>query len=244
MTDRRATEMTGMPWPESAPEFAVCNFALGDFINNLPRQLTVEGRIHAETLLAASGAVAGYAAQQALLAEISQDAAALQRHGLQIVQTKAGDEYYFGDALNARLFAQKPEDAHQRLWPLVAGAAVTCGLAPEALPKLEPMFAHVSRVVGSEAEGFPSLAEARPHLPAKELLKLVWPLALGCFNGELSAKVLEPPMAVPHRWRPAIAAIAANTFIRHVRSVLAPDKAVIVVFESAIYASKPKLQLG
>src|SRR5262245_36085963 len=244
MTDSQPAEMRDMPWPVSAPEYAVSNFALGDFINNLPRHLTVEGRVHAETLLAASGAVAGYAAQQTLFAEISSDAAALQRHGFQILESKAGDQYYYGDVLNARLFAPGPEEAHERLWPLVAGAAVTCGLAPEALPKPEPMFAHVSRVIGSDTEGFPSLAEARPHLPAKELLKLIWPLALQCFNGELSAKVLQPTMAVPHRWRPAIAAIAANTFIRQVRSVLAPDKAVIVVFESAIYASKLKLQLG
>ena len=106
------------------------------------------------------------------------------------------------------------------------------------------MFEHVARTVGSQAEGFPSLSDARPQRPARDLLKAVWPLALQCFNGELSGKVLQDKTPVTPRWRPAIAAIAANRFIRDVQSVLPPGKAVIVLFESAIYASKLKLQLG
>lgn len=52
------------PW-KGEPDDIACNLALGDLINNLPRRLTVNGRIHAETFITASGAIAGFAAQQA-----------------------------------------------------------------------------------------------------------------------------------------------------------------------------------
>src|SRR5262249_15475191 len=107
----------GLPW-RGAPDDIACNFAVGDLILNLPRLLTVDGKIHAPTLLAASGAIAGYAAQQALLSELSTDPAALQRNGLQLVETATGNQYYFGDLLNARLLRQGTESGAERLWSM------------------------------------------------------------------------------------------------------------------------------
>lgn len=232
----------GLPWKD-APDAVGCNFAVGDLILNLPRLLTVDGRIHAPTLLAASGAVAGYAAQQTLLSEILNDPAARQQHEVKIVTTKTGGEYYFGGPINERLLNQGMTNAAERLWSLAAGAAVSCGLAMSALPPLDPMFAHVSRVLGSPEEGFPSLPEVRPRVATKELLSMAWPVARMCFNGELSGKVLNPRVIVTQRWRPAITAHAANRFIRDVKDVVPPAKALIALFESAIYASKLKLPL-
>jgi hypothetical protein len=242
MTEGQILEGKEYPWAEANDEIT-CNFALGDLILNLPRRLTVEGRVHAETMLAASGAIAGYAAQQTLLSDIGGEAN-LAQHGLQILSSKAGNQYYYGEALNRRLINQGPEDAREKLWSLAAGGAVGAGLAVEALPDLQPMYTHVSRTLGSETEGLPSLAGHRPQMPVRQLLTAVWPLALMCFDGELSAKVVPGRVVAAPRWRPAIAAWAANKFIRDVQSVLAPDKALIVLFESAICASKLRLQLG
>jgi hypothetical protein len=58
-----------------------------------------------------------------------------------------------------------------------------------------------------------------------------------CFNGELSGAVAKSG-AVSQRWRPIIAAYAANTFIRKVQSVLGPAAAIVIVMETAIYTSK------
>jgi hypothetical protein len=65
----RTEQLEEFPWKDDAKNFIGCNFAYGDLMNNLPRFLTVEGRIHAETFVAASGAIAGFAAQQTLLAQ-------------------------------------------------------------------------------------------------------------------------------------------------------------------------------
>lgn len=232
----RVTSAAQFPWADD-PAYAAINFALGDLINNLPRRLTIDGRIHAETFVAASGAVAGYAAQRALFTRLSETPGRLDAE-IKIATAKNGDRFFFGDALNEALLGRSQADAGERLWPLAAGAAVTAGLKLEDLPSVDPFFAHVARTIGSAEEGDSSIAGRRLQAPAKELLKAVWPLALMCFNSQLSGKVLQPPVVVPPRWRPVIAARAAAASIGKVAGVLPPREALTILMETAIYASK------
>ena len=227
------------PW-DGAPDYAVANFALGDLINNLPKLFSVGGRIHAETLLAASGAIAGYAAQQALFAKLTDAGQTPVSGGLHVVQSNDGHRYYFGDPLNWMLVPQSNsvEDALERLWPYAAGGAVAAGLDPTSVPPFEPMFAHVAATIGGEKEGTTSIEKYHFQHSAKDLLKAAWPLALKCFESKLSGKVIQPPMVVSQRWRPTIAAITANKMIRDVAVVVRPADALTIVMEIAIYASK------
>jgi hypothetical protein len=225
------------PW-EHQPDEVACNLALGDLINNLPRRLTVNGRIHAETFITASGAIAGFAAQQALFFHLTEAKDNSTLDQIKVVTTKTGGKYYFGEPLNRTLFPQSNAEGPLKLWSLAAGAAVANGLHQSDLPDPAAMFAHVSQALGGELEGLPSIPKQNhPQLPAKELLKLVWPLAMMCFSGELSGVVAKSG-AVTQRWRPVISARAAHTFMRQVKDVLDPNKAVILVMEGAIYASK------
>jgi hypothetical protein len=188
--------------------------------------------------MTASGAIAGFAAQQALffqLTEIKDNATFDQ---IKVIATKAGRKYYFGEPLNRALFPQSNAEAPSKLWPLAAGAAIANGLSESDLPDPVRMFAHVSETLGGEREGLPSIAkENYPQLAARELLKLVWPLATMCFNGGLSGVVAKSG-PVTQRWRPVIAARAAHACMRQVKDVLDPKKALILVMEAAIYASK------
>jgi hypothetical protein len=227
---------SNFPW-EDEPDDIACNFALGDLVNNLQRRLTVDGRIHADTLIASVGAIAGFAAQRALFAQLAESGDQGMKREIQIVTTTSGAKYYFGEPLNRALVPASDADAPLKLWSLAAGAAVASGLSASDLPKLEDMFAHVSETLGGEREGLPSLPENRPHMPARELLKLFWPLAMMCFKGELSGAIAKSG-EVSQRWRPVIAAYTANSLMQKVRSVLAPTKALVIVMESAIYASK------
>lgn len=238
-TDGLVSVSKTMPW-EGADDYVVANFALGDLIANLPRLLTIDGRIHAETLMAAIGAIAGYAAQQAMIAKFSDDGEGLQSGELQLARTTNGGEFYFGDPLNWMLIPKSNSvaEASEKLWPLALGGAVAAGLDRSQLPDVEPMFAHVASTIGGEKEGTTSLENCQFQLPAKALLKSVWPLALQCFNSELSGKVIQPRLVVSQRWRPAIAARAANKMIRDVAGVLSPLAALTIVMEIAIYASK------
>jgi hypothetical protein len=227
------------PW-DGAPDAVGANFAVADLINNLPRRFTIDGRIHAETLLAASGAIAGYAAQRALFAQLAAEGVAVESSGLIIVNTQDGRRRLMGDRLNAMLLPQSNSvsEASEKLWSLAQGAAVSAGLDPAQMPDVGPMFAHVAGTIGSGKEGTTSVTDRKFQLPTLELMKIAWPLALSCFNGELSGKVLKPPVIVSQRWRPAITAITANKMIRDVAGVLPPLVALTIVMETAIYASK------
>lgn len=222
------------PWKNEPDEIA-CNLALGDLVNNLTRRLTVNGRVHAETLLASIGAIAGFAAQRALFAAETAEQPAMR--DIHIATTKSGGRYFFGEPLNRALFPSSDADAYLKLWSLAAGGAVAAGLTASDLPKPEDMFGHVSHALGGDLEGLPSLREHRPQAGAQELLKLFWPLATMCFQGELSGAGAKSG-AVSQRWRPVIAAYAANRFIRDARSVLLPAESLTIVMETAIYASK------
>jgi hypothetical protein len=155
------------------------NFAVADLINNLPRRFTIDGRIHAETLLAASGAVAGYAAQRALFAQLAADGVALESSGLMIANTTDGRRRLMGDRLNAMLLpkSNSVSEASEKLWSLAQGAAVSAGLDIAQMPDVGPMFAHVARTIGGEKEGTTSVPDRQFQLPTLELLKIAWPLA-------------------------------------------------------------------
>jgi hypothetical protein len=224
------------PW-KGAPDGAAANIALADLINNLPRRMTVEGKIHAETLLAVSGAIAGFAAQRAVMAGMSTEDIVDPSRGFQIVQTTRGGFFFYGLPLDQALVPLSPADPH-KLWAIAASGAVDAGLDANDLPDVAAMFEYVAKTLGSEREGLPSLPDVEFEAPTWQLLKSVWPFALMCFNGQISGQALSPPVAVSQRWWPVIAAIAANKMIRHTAMAVPPRKALTIVMETAIYASK------
>ncbi|HEY4029044.1 MAG TPA: hypothetical protein VGM25_01765 [Caulobacteraceae bacterium] len=224
------------PW-KGAPDGVAADLALADLVNNLPRKLTVDGRTHAETLLAASGAIAGYTAQRSLMFRMTAEEIVDPSSGIQILQSTAGGLFFFGEPLDQALVALSPVD-HHKLWPLAGSAAIEAGLDPNDLPPLTPMFDHVASTLGSPREGTTSIEGVRFQAATFALLRTVWPLAMTCFNGQLSGQQLNPPVVVTPPWRPVIAALAAGRMIRDTASVLPPRKALTIVMETAIYASK------
>ncbi len=66
---------------------------------------------------------------------------------------------------------------------------------------------------------------------------VVWPLALMCFTGRFPGASREYGVAGIQNW-PAISARAASAFIQKVKGALEPAKALTIVMEAAIYASK------
>jgi hypothetical protein len=220
-------------WPWTGTGDAIgCNLALGHLFQNLSHLLTIDGRIHAETYISAVGAIAGYAAQRTLFAEI----APLASNNIHRVGAASGDQYWYGDPLNFMLVPKTNAEANRCVWSIAAGGAMSAGL--RELPKLDAMFAHVTSVIGGANEGRSSVAaQHQAGLPARDLLKKVWPLALTCFSGKLAGASHEYP-AAPVAWWSAISAWASNRPVRDVKDVLRPDIALTLLMESAIYCSK------
>ncbi|WP_092024099.1 hypothetical protein [Bradyrhizobium sp. OK095] len=221
------------PW-RKGPDEVGCNLALGHLLENLPRRLTVNGRIHAETYISAVGAIAGYAAQKTLFAE----SPPVMGVNINRVGVASGEQYWFGDTLNFMLVPKTDADANRCVWSLAAGGAVSAGMQGQQMPGLDAMFKHVASTIGGTSEGKSSVVvQHQAHLPARELLKAVWPLALTCFSGKFPGAGREYP-AAPVTWWSAIAAYASNRPIRDVKDVLPPDIALTLLMETAIYCSK------
>jgi hypothetical protein len=222
-----------LPW-KNAPDSMACNFAFGHLVNNLPGRLKIDGRIHAETYISAVGAIAGYAAQRTLFAENPP----VIGFNIDRVTTESGDRYWFGDALNNMLIPRTEAEGPRRVWSMAAGSAVDAGIQPDQLPKLEAMFKHVSSAIGGRNEGKSSVpAQHQAYLPARDLLKLIWPLAATCFSGKFPDANMDYGVA-PVAWWSTIAARAAGRQMHDVKSVLRPDIALTLLMESAIYCSK------
>jgi hypothetical protein len=230
----RQINITGIPW-EREKDSAECDAATANLLTTLPKRLTLDGQVHAETCLAAIGAITGFAAQRALFQQLTEldDAAALKqiRNG----RTRTGIEYFSGEPLN-RMLVPAPGAKTGGVWSLVAAGALRVGLPPRHLPDLGEMFAHVARSLAQDGEGRPSIAEHQPHMTCRETLQIVWPVAMDCFHGRAPGTVQHKPVAI-RRW-PAIAGCVAGELIRKAAAMLHPRAGLIIVMESAIYASK------
>lgn len=227
------TAVPTTPW-QNDPQDIACNFAYGTLVRMLPTSLAIDGRLHAETYMVAVGAIAGYAAQRTLFASEPP----VVGENITLITTANGSTFWFGDALNYMLVPASEEMAYRCVWSNAAAGAVDAGLPREKVPDLGAMFSHVSKTIGGADEGRSSVAaEHQSHMLPKDLLKLVWPRVAKIFDDPVPGG---PPQIgkAPVRWWSAMAARAASKPIVDVKDVLAPDIALTLVMEAAIYCSK------
>lgn len=223
-------EREPFPWAGDGAETA-CNLAFGSLANSLPGWITVDGRIHAETYVAAAGGIAGYFALLTLKAENPGAT-------LHVATTTAGERYYMGDPLNEMLLPKTEADAKSRVWSRAASAAVHAGLPMTGIPDVAAMFRHVAASVGGPHDGKPSTGpNHQPHLPVRALLKVLAPRVAQILSGDIS-EMHRQFGAVPPKWWCAITAYATARPIIDVKDVLDPAIALTILMESAIYGSK------
>lgn len=233
------TPGNNFPWAGQADEIA-CNLAFGNLIRQLPPRITQDGKLHAPTLMAAVGAVAGVCAQVSLMSDAERIQKAQKDEKILEAKLKDGRTFLFGDALNEMLYSVRdPVLARSRVWNMMVSAALSKGLKPEQIPNVPAMFKHVSESFGTDKEGRPSVAEnAQPMLPVRELLKVVGPISFAALAGELDKpKTAEIGRANRKSWV-AITAQAAGNMLLNASRIMPPELCLSVAMESAIYASK------
>ena len=240
-----AVDLVGpFPWTpasngteEGEPQSEICNVALADIRKHLRTMVTADGRVHAETYLAATGVLAGFAAQRALFHRLSALSTERRVGQVMVTTTKAGEKFFFGDRLNDALIARGGAEKRLKIWPLALDAAISSGMKPASAPRLETLFGYVA---GRISEPFFPSPEKKPGASAKDLLALFWPLARQAFDGRLTARkrAEDEPRVVSQHWRPVILALLAQDCLLEATQVMAPAKALTILMESAIYCSK------
>jgi len=182
-----------------------------------------DGRgVHCETILTVLGALAGFAAQQAVWgAAIATGAKPTQ--AFTIIRTKSGESFYFGEPTNHLLASTKTGTVS--VWQFVAGAAVKAGAT--SLPDLMEMFSHTSKVVGSDQFGIPRLPPGNmPRFMPRGAMHRYW----------AKARIIVEQMPAG-QW-PMLLAIAAGQLIVAMKEACAPDLACRIFMEAAIPMSK------
>jgi hypothetical protein len=241
-------QSAALPWANDSKNFIGCNYAYGYLAIHLPKVLEVNGRLHAETYIAGCGAIAGFAAQRALLAQnpafrvddLKEDTTV---DGLFLVRGPRGERFIFGEPLKEMIFLKdRPATATSaRLWEWASGAAGAAGLNASEMPDAATMWSQVTRAIKDGADGMPSVPrEHHPHLAPMQLLEHLWPFAKKCLSGRVGDGALAPPelVVVEPRWWPTITGMVTNGAILKVKDVLAPRTALTLAIESAILTLK------
>ena len=189
----------------------------------LMRELKDQRGIHCETLLTVVGALAGYAAQQALWEGMVKPGKLAIAQAFKVVETPSGATYFFGDTLDSLLVSMEPK--HVSVWKIVAGSALSGG--GEHLPNMNDLLRHCAATAGTSAFGLPRLPD--DHLPSilpRAAVERFWP----------GARLLLS-LADPLQW-PLLMAHAAQKLMLAMKGSIAPDLAVKIVMEAAVPMSR------
>ena len=229
-------DMQTVTFPWSRDGEITANLAIGSLRESLLMWLKTERGIHAETLMVAIGALAGFAAQNAVLEFYLKPGKPIPTNGLVTLTTASGETFYSGDLINAYLVHEATST--YPLWSLIAAAAIDAGLPPTELPDYRDMFRYVASSIGEPDFGIPRAPpNIRPPLPPRK------PLAHLCTRPRFNFESTDGPgpaaghSVAPEHW-PLITALVAQQLVSFTKDALKPRTSVALVMESAIAMSK------
>lgn len=180
--------------------------------------------VHIESMLCVLGSLAGYSCQanlraQAVARGMPENAA------FQVVGTKDGKKYFFGDPLNNAL-----AESQYSVWGLAAGAAQHVGC--NTLPDIKGIFKHTTEVLGSDDYGLPRVPDNhKSNDTPLNYLRTLWP------SIHPTVKQFCPN---PVDW-PILFGLAIQEVIYMGKGIIDPGLALTIVMESAIPMSKVDL---
>jgi hypothetical protein len=193
-----------------------------DIYSRLLNALQDDKGVHAETLLAVIGSLAGFsciAAVSEVLVRIDQSP---QQIGLAVVEGKDGKTYWFGDPLNKLL----AENEHS-VFSLIIGKAQALGGGQAH--DLENLFRHVAGSVGGDKFGLPRIpSDHRPADTPLNFVSALWPKL---------RPVLLDYCDDPRQW-PLAMALAAQEAQQATSATVPVDLAVTILLECAAPMAK------
>jgi hypothetical protein len=190
----------------------------------LLNHLKTERGVHAETLMATAGALAGTSVQAAVWEEAGGLGSPGQA-GLRRVRCHDGSSYWVGDPLNRGLV-----EGYGSPWHVLSETARQEGC--HSLPSAEDLLLEGLQRLGTPAFGHPQVpVEHTPEVldssGREHLWRLMRPLCEACCEE-------------PEEW-PLLCGLLAARALRMVKSALAPDLAFRLAMDSAIDAARRPL---
>ena len=205
--------------------------AMDDLSNDLLDWLKDELRrgksVQYEAVLCALGALAGYAAQQAIRETLVKSGEMTLDQAFVVIETRSGEVFFFGDLLNDLIIDKHGlrGEGHVSIWKLVSEGGYEAGAIN--LPDVTDMIKHCAATVGHEEFGILRVPDVHmPELLPREALSRFWHAARRKLAG-----------TDPMTW-PVLLALAARKLVVELKSEIRPDIAVQIVMEAAVPMSK------
>jgi len=209
--------------------------AIGSLAKFFPKSLARNGRVQAESLFCAVGAVAGFAAQHAVRQECVADGKA-ESEVFVIALAHNGERYFFGDRLNGMLIPERPDSIS--VWSVLGGEALRLGAEKGELPDCQDIFERATKSIGTPAFGIPELPEGhKPFLTPRRAVEIFWPSVLKAFTREPIMPVPDFALVAPRHW-PLLLATVAASYMGVMKAALPPALAMKICMEAAIPMSK------
>lgn len=217
--------------PADESPLSVTDERADDLVNWLSDELRVGRRVELESVLCGLGALAGYAAQQAIRETMVKSGRLTLDQAFVVIETRSGEWFFFGDLLNAVLGAQEGgapgsrNSSQYTIWRIVSDAGHQAGA--RNLPDITDIVKHCAATVGTAEFGLPRVPDV--HMPAllpREAVTRFWPATQRQLNG-----------TGPMSW-PLHLAMAAHKLIIETKDTIRPDIAVRIVMEAAVPMSK------
>ena len=227
--ETRAAETRTVASDESDP-------LTGELVDWLQFELRRGRDVQQEAVLCALGALAGYAAQQAIRETLVKTGKLTLDQAFAVIETRSGEVFFFGELLNAVIVAKDGArngngaaanggPGHASIWKIVSEAGRDAGAIN--LPDVTDIIKNCAATVGRDEFGIPRVADAHmPNILPREAVSRFWPAA----RRKLAAK---DPMS----W-PLHLALAARSLIVSLKHAVRPDIAVQIVMEAAVPMSK------
>jgi hypothetical protein len=199
------------------------------------QSLAVNGRLQAESVFAAVGAVTGFAAHYAVR-ELVTSGKAKESDVFVVAQTKSGERFYFGDALNALLVPERSDS--QSVLTILGATALQLGANQSAIADCHEIFARAAKTIGTPEFGAVVVPAGRtPNLAPRRAIEIFWPNVLQAFTREPVVPVPGFRRVEPRHWPLSLAVVGAS-LMTAMKTALAPDLAVRIFMEAAIPMSK------
>ena len=214
-----------LPWSDeyrSAAEQAV-----GDLARYLTERVSTEQGVHAESLMVATGALAGFAAIYGVWETGVKSGRLRLMSDIEVMSGADGRSYYAGDAINRLLLPV--EGAEHTLWDYVCEGVRKTGSKAPGVEDLGGIMEHVAGSMGEPHFGQVRVPEGHHAAwPAPEILPAVWPEAV---------QLLGSCGLNQDRWC-TVCALLARDLIAASKDVLDPRISAGIVMEAALAMAK------
>jgi hypothetical protein len=207
-----------------------------ELIDWLQFELRRGREVQPEAMLCAFGALAGYAAQQAIREALVKTGKLTLDQAFAVIETRSGEVFFFGELLNAVIVAKdggrnnggngaSGVSGHASIWKIVSEGGFDAGAIN--LPDVADVIRHCAATVGRDEFGIPRVPDAHmPNILPREAVSRFWPAA------RRKLAVMDPMS-----W-PLQLALAARSLIVSSKHAVRPDIAVQIVMEAAVPMSK------